>query len=48
MADDQPIHETATEARGGTGPGVMRWILLISLVLVILALGIIVATGWIE
>lgn len=46
MADDQPIHETATEARAGTGPGVMRWVLIGSLVLVVAALGTIVATGW--
>lgn len=45
MPDDQPIHETTTEARGGTGPGVMRYVLAISLVLVIVAFAVIVATG---
>lgn len=45
MVDDQPIHETATEARAGTGPGVMRYVLAASLVLVVVALAIVVATG---
>ncbi len=42
---DQPIHETAEEARGGTGPGVMRYVLGISLFLAIAALTIIWVTG---
>jgi hypothetical protein len=46
MSKEQPIHETATEARAGTGPGVMRWVLIGSLILVVAALSIIVATGW--
>ena len=46
MPEEQPIHETATEARGGTGPGVMRYVLLASLVLVIVAFVIIVSAGW--
>ena len=46
MVDSQPIHETATEARAGTGPGVMRYVLLVSLVLVVLAFAVIVAMGW--
>ncbi len=46
MVDNQPIHETATEARAGTGPGVMRYVLAASLVLVIAALAIVVASGW--
>lgn len=46
MPEEQPIHETATEARGGTGPGVMRYVLLASLVLVIAAFVIIVSAGW--
>ena len=46
MNDRQPIHETTTEARGGTGPGVMRYVLAASLVLVVGAMAIIVATGW--
>lgn len=46
MPDEQPIHETTTEARGGTGPGVMRYVLLASLVLVVVAFAIIVSAGW--
>ncbi len=46
MVEERPIHETATEARAGTGPGIMRWVLVASLVLVVAALTIIVATGW--
>lgn len=45
MSDEQPIHETGTEARGGTGPGIMRYVLIASLVLVVVAFAIIVATG---
>jgi hypothetical protein len=36
--EEQPVHVTTTEARAGTGPGVMRYVLVISLVLVIIAL----------
>lgn len=46
MVDDNPIHETTTEARAGTGPGVMRYVLAASLVLVVVAFAIVVATGW--
>jgi hypothetical protein len=46
MAEEQPIHETGTEARGGTGPGVMRYVLAASLALVVVAFGVIVASGW--
>jgi hypothetical protein len=46
MVDSQPIHETTTEARAGTGPGVMRYVLGASLLLVVVALAIIVAMGW--
>ena len=46
MADEQPIHETTTEARAGTGPGVMRYVLFASLVLVVVAFVIIVSAGW--
>ncbi len=42
---EEPIHETTTEARGGTGPGVMRYVLAASLVLVVVAFAIIVSTG---
>ncbi len=45
MADEEQIHETATEARAGTGPGIMRYVLIASLALVIVAFIAIVATG---
>ena len=38
---DNPIHETATEARAGSTPHIVRYILLISLVLVIVAFAVI-------
>jgi len=43
---DNPIHETTTEARAGTGPGVMRYVLAGSLILVVAGFAIVVATGW--
>lgn len=46
MVNPQPIHETATEARAGTGPGIMRYVLAVSLLLVVLGFGIVVALGW--
>jgi hypothetical protein len=36
--EEQPVHVTTTEARAGGGPRVMRYVLIVSLVLVILAL----------
>ena len=38
MADKQ-IRETGTEARGGTTPGVMRYVLAISLALIVVVFG---------
>ncbi len=38
MADKQ-IHETGTEARAGSAPGVMRYVLAISLALIIVVFG---------
>ena len=38
MADEQ-IHETATEARAGSAPGVMRYVLGISLALIVILFG---------
>ena len=32
---DEPIHETTTEARAGSTPGVMRYVLGISLALIV-------------
>ena len=46
MNDDKPIHETATEARAGTGPGVMRYVLGGSMLLVVALLATVVAMGW--
>ncbi len=46
MADERPIHETATEARAGTGPGAMRYVLFGSLLLVVVIFAMIVAVGW--
>lgn len=46
MSDSEQIHETTTEARAGTGPGVMRYVLAGSLLLVIVALAIVVSIGW--
>lgn len=44
MADD-PIEQTRTEARAGSTPGIVRYVLLGSLVLIVVAFGIILATG---
>ena len=38
MADD-PIHVSKTEARGGSTPGVMRYVLAFSLVLIVVLFG---------
>jgi hypothetical protein len=43
---ESPIHESTTEARSGTGPGVMRYVLAGSLILVIVGFAVVVATGW--
>ena len=34
---DPPVHETTTEARAGTTPHIVRYILAVSLLLVIIA-----------
>ena len=39
------VHLDKEEARSGSTPGVVRYVLLISLVLVIIAFAVIVATG---
>jgi hypothetical protein len=46
MSNDPVIHETATEARAGTGPRAMRLVLLASILLVVVAFAVIVAFGW--
>ncbi len=38
---------TATEARQGTGPRAMFWVLVVSLILAIIA-GLLLAVGWIS
>lgn len=43
---DEPIHETKTDARAGDGNPINRYILVISLVLVIVLFTVIVASGW--
>jgi hypothetical protein len=47
MADEQPIHETTTEARAGDGNPVNRYILYASLGLIVVAFIVIVAVGWV-
>jgi hypothetical protein len=39
---DQPIHETATEARAGSTPGVARNVLVIGTLLVIIIFAVII------
>ncbi len=46
MSHDPVIHETATEARAGTGPRAMRVVLLASIALVVVAFAVVVALGW--
>jgi len=45
---DQPIHETTDEARAGTTPHIVRYVLGISLALTIIALSAIWITGAID
>ncbi len=37
---EEPIHVTQTEARGGSTPGVTRYVLGISLVLIVVVFGL--------
>jgi uncharacterized membrane protein YidH (DUF202 family) len=46
MADEQPIHETTTEARAGDANPVNRYVLYASLGLVVVAFIVILAVGW--
>lgn len=41
--EEPPIERTTEEARAGSTPGIVRWVLLISLVLLLLAFGLILA-----
>jgi hypothetical protein len=49
MADpqrtDSPVHETATEARAGSTPGVARYVLVIGTLLVVVLFALIVLVG---
>lgn len=45
MADEKPIHETTTEARAGSTPGVARNVLVIGTVLVVIFFIVIVLVG---
>jgi hypothetical protein len=45
MMEDEQVELTTTEARAGTTPHIVRYVLIISLVLVIVALGLVLATA---
>ncbi len=47
MNNDEPIHETTTEARAGDGNPANRYVLYGSLALVIIAFAVVVAIGWV-
>jgi hypothetical protein len=42
----EPEHLSKTEARSGTGPGAMKYVLGISLILVVAALAVILLFGF--
>ena len=46
MAEQEPQRLSKTDARSGTTPKMTRYILAISLVLVVVLFAIIVASGW--
>lgn len=41
--EDPPIERTTEQVRAGSTPGIVRWVLLISLVLLLLAFGLVLA-----
>lgn len=41
--DERPTERTTNEARAGQTPGIVRWVLLASLILILLAFGLILA-----
>ena len=43
--DDPHIERTTDEARAGATPGIVRWVLLISISLAVVALGLIAVIG---
>jgi hypothetical protein len=45
MDDEDQIHLTTTEARGGTTEGVVRYVLAISVILTVIVLAIVGISG---
>lgn len=43
--EEPQIERTTDEARAGSTPGIVRWVLLISLVLLLLAFGLVLAVS---
>ncbi|MFM6950241.1 MAG: hypothetical protein ACKOW1_04370 [Novosphingobium sp.] len=41
--DEPPIERTTEQVRAGSTPGIVRWVLLISLILLLLAFGLVLA-----
>lgn len=39
--EDGPIERTTDEVRAGSTPGIVRWVLLVSLILLLLAFGLV-------
>jgi hypothetical protein len=45
MMDDEKVELSATEARAGTTPHIVRYVLIISLALAVVAMGIVLASA---
>lgn len=41
--EEPPIERTTDEVRAGSTPGIVRWVLLVSLILLLLAFGLVLA-----
>lgn len=41
--DDRPTERTTDQVRAGSTPGIVRWVLLASLILALVAMGLILA-----
>ena len=41
--EERPVERTTDQVRAGSPPGIVRWILLISLILLLLAFGLVFA-----
>ena len=41
--DDRPTERTTEQVRAGSTPGIVRWVLLASLILALVAMGLILA-----